>query len=88
MVGEITIRPAVPDDAEIITHHRRAMFTDVTGTVDPAIITWCRDEGSSRVSLHASHDGRRLYEALGFELTAEIRLRLVTRLKPLLRGWL
>jgi GNAT superfamily N-acetyltransferase len=40
------------------------------------IIAWCRIEGFARVSLHASHQGRRLYESLGFEDSNEMRLNL------------
>ena len=40
------------------------------------MIDWCRDESFSTVSLHASKNGRPLYEALGFEPTNEMRLKL------------
>jgi GNAT superfamily N-acetyltransferase len=40
------------------------------------MIGWCRREGFASVSLHASEDGRALYETLGFEPTSEMRLRL------------
>ena len=40
------------------------------------IIEWCRAEGFSSVSLHASDDGRALYETLGFQPTNEMRLKL------------
>jgi GNAT superfamily N-acetyltransferase len=39
-------------------------------------LKWCRDNGYERVVLHASDDGRSLYESLGFERTYEMRLRL------------
>lgn len=150
-----TLRAATPDDAEVIAHHRWAMFADM-GHTDPAalavmdasflpyvrhalaegsyrawlfcthegrvaagggllvynwparpgrrdprrayilnvytepdyrrrglarsivttIIDWCRAEGFESVSLHASDDGRPLYEALGFYQTNELRLTL------------
>jgi GNAT superfamily N-acetyltransferase len=41
-----------------------------------AMIDWCRREGLASVALHASQDGRPLYEALGFEPTNEMRLKL------------
>lgn len=41
-----------------------------------AMIDWCREQGFASVSLHASADGRPLYEALGFQPTAEMRLSL------------
>jgi GNAT superfamily N-acetyltransferase len=40
------------------------------------MVQWCRDEGFASVSLHASQDGRPLYEALGFTPTNELRLHL------------
>jgi GNAT superfamily N-acetyltransferase len=40
------------------------------------MIDWCRREGFSRVTLHASADGRHLYESLGFEASNEMRLKL------------
>lgn len=40
------------------------------------MIDWCRREGLERVTLHASDDGRHLYESLGFEESNEMRLKL------------
>ena len=40
------------------------------------IIAWCKQEGFARVTLHASEDGRRLYESLGFVDSNEMRLNL------------
>lgn len=40
------------------------------------IIQWCRTEGFAYVSLHASLDGRQLYEKMGFRPTNEMRLYL------------
>jgi GNAT superfamily N-acetyltransferase len=40
------------------------------------MIDWCRSEGFAGVSLHASADGRHLYESLGFEPSNEMRLKL------------
>ncbi len=39
------------------------------------MIEWCRAEGFTAVALHASKEGRALYEALGFTPTNEMRLR-------------
>jgi len=41
------------------------------------MVDWCRKEGFSYVSLHASPDGRPLYESMGFEPTSELRLNLL-----------
>jgi GNAT superfamily N-acetyltransferase len=40
------------------------------------MIEWCRKEGFESVFLHASKNGRPLYETLGFEPTNEMRLKL------------
>ena len=39
-----------------------------------AVIAWCRVEGFRTVSLHASLEGRSLYESMGFRATNEMRL--------------
>lgn len=43
-----------------------------------AILDWCRERSISRVSLHASDEGRPLYEGLGFTPTNEMRLERVS----------
>lgn len=40
------------------------------------MIDWCRQQGFAFVSLHASKDGRHLYETLGFKPANEMRLNL------------
>jgi GNAT superfamily N-acetyltransferase len=40
------------------------------------MIEWCRQRGFSAVSLHASSQGRPLYESIGFQQTNEMRLHL------------
>jgi len=40
------------------------------------LIDWCRQEGFARIFLHASDDGRALYESLGFEAGNEMLLKL------------
>lgn len=40
------------------------------------MIDWCRKEGFAGITLHASPDGRHLYELLGFEPSNEMRLKL------------
>lgn len=40
------------------------------------ILEWCRREGFAEVFLHASHEGRPLYEKLGFQAGNEMKLRL------------
>ena len=41
------------------------------------IIAWCREQQFARVGLHASDEGRPLYEKLGFEPTNEMNLDLL-----------
>jgi GNAT superfamily N-acetyltransferase len=40
------------------------------------VVEWCRVEGFRTVWLHASQDGRGLYESMGFQPTNEMRLHL------------
>lgn len=40
------------------------------------IIAWCRQEGFCSVVLHASPQGRPIYDALGFKPTNEMRLEM------------
>jgi GNAT superfamily N-acetyltransferase len=39
------------------------------------IMAWIKEQGLRSVNLHASDEGRHLYEKLGFEATNEMRLR-------------
>ena len=45
-------------------------------TLMETMIAWCRTQGFGSILLHASKDGRPLYEQLGFEPTNEMRLML------------
>jgi GNAT superfamily N-acetyltransferase len=40
------------------------------------VVAWCRAEGFHTISLHASADGRPLYQDMGFKATNEMRLDL------------
>jgi GNAT superfamily N-acetyltransferase len=53
-------------------HRRQGIARQLMQTM----ITWCKNEGLANVTLHASDDGRHLYETLGFEPTNEMRLKL------------
>jgi GNAT superfamily N-acetyltransferase len=48
----------------------------IARTLVRIMIDWCRNEGFGSVVLHASNDGRPLYEQLGFRPTNEMRLML------------
>ena len=40
------------------------------------LLQWCRENGFVNVALHASEEGRKLYEQLGFKPTNEMKLDL------------
>jgi GNAT superfamily N-acetyltransferase len=62
-------------------HRRRGLARHLMQT----IVDWCRDEGFSAVVLHASKDGRALYESLGFQQTNEMRLLFTRAESPQLK---
>ena len=41
--------------------------------ITKAILDWCRENGIKTIILHASAEGRALYESLGFKATNEMR---------------
>lgn len=51
-------------------YRRRGIARQIMET----IIAWCKREGLARISLHASEQGRHLYESLGFVDSNEMRL--------------
>lgn len=51
----------------------------IARTLMEMMIEWCRQEGFRTILLHASDDGRPLYEKLGFKPTNEMRLKLFSR---------
>lgn len=53
--------------------HRRKGFARM---LMQTMVDWCRSEGFNSVLLHASKDGRPLYEQLDFAATNEMRLML------------
>jgi GNAT superfamily N-acetyltransferase len=75
--------PAHPYDLECRRATILNVYTDpdyrrrgIARTLMQTIIDWCKLEGFVRVTLHASDEGRRLYESLGFEPSNEMRLNL------------
>ena len=50
---------------------RRGLARELMKTV----LAWCRENRIDTIILHASADGRRLYESIGFSPTNEMRLR-------------
>jgi GNAT superfamily N-acetyltransferase len=53
-------------------HRRRG----VARALMQVMIAWCRENGFTHVGLHASDEGRPLYEKLGFKPSSEMRLEL------------
>jgi GNAT superfamily N-acetyltransferase len=75
--------PAHPNDLACRRATILNVYTDpeyrrrgIARTLMQTIIAWCQREGFARVTLHASDDGRHLYESLGFEPSNEMRLNL------------
>jgi GNAT superfamily N-acetyltransferase len=75
--------PAHPYDLECRRATILNVYTDrdyrrrgIARRILQTIIAWCQREGFARVDLHASPDGRHLYESLGFEPGNEMRLKL------------
>ena len=75
------IRRATAQDADVISWHRARMrmfqdMEDVSGDVLKSykeIITCCKNEQIDRLVLHASDEGRSIYERLGFTESNERR---------------
>jgi ribosomal protein S18 acetylase RimI-like enzyme len=55
-----------------VTYRRRGLAGELMKTA----MRWCRSNGVDVVVLHASPDGRRLYESMGFAATNEMRINL------------
>lgn len=81
VIRELLPRPGYPrrsDEAYVLNvytepaHRRQGLARRLM----QHILTWSADRGFSRVSLHASDDGRRLYEGLGLRATNEMRVEL------------
>lgn len=53
-------------------YRRRGIARQIMETM----IAWCKRQGFARVTLHASDQGRHLYESLGFVDSNEMRLNL------------
>ena len=49
----------------------------VASSIVKESIKWSRDNGFDRISLHASNQGKSIYEKFGFQQTNEMRLKLL-----------
>ncbi len=65
-------RPMVVNVFTERNHRRRGIARKLM----EVIIAWCKEEGFHSVLLHASDEGKPLYESLGFKPTNEMRLML------------
>jgi GNAT superfamily N-acetyltransferase len=72
-LGELRPRRAMILNLYVERERRRS---GVALTLMKEMISWCRENGFLSVSLHASDEGRALYERLGFKPTNEMRLDL------------
>ena len=72
MVGPGTPRANILNVYTQPAHRRQGLARALMDTA----LTWCRQNGIRTIILHASHEGRPLYESLGFHPTNEMRLML------------
>jgi len=71
--GQRQARRAMILNVYVEHEHRRR---GIARRLMQALIDWCRENDFANVGLHASDEGRALYEELGFEPTNEMRLTL------------
>jgi len=64
MIGKNTQRGNIINVYTEQKFRRRGLARSLMGTV----IQWCRENGIDTIILHASPEGRGLYESMGFEL--------------------
>jgi GNAT superfamily N-acetyltransferase len=72
-----------PTNPSLEVPYLMSMYTErefrrkgVAGEVVMSAVKWCRAHKYQRIVLHASEEGRPLYESLGFEPGSEMRLKL------------
>jgi GNAT superfamily N-acetyltransferase len=71
--GDLLCRRATVLNVYVDPEYRRRGIARMLMEV---IVAWCRRQGFADIFLHASHDGRPLYEQLGFQQGNEMRLKL------------
>jgi GNAT superfamily N-acetyltransferase len=79
----LTPWPAHPYDLECRRATILNVYTDpeyrrrgIARRLMETMIAWCKSENLASVFLHASEDGRHLYESLGFKVGNEMRMKL------------
>jgi len=72
-----------PTSMRLVVPYLMSMYTEkrfrrqgVATLIVKGSLKWCREKNYERVILHASKEGRTVYEGLGFELSNEMRFRL------------
>ena len=72
-----------PTSMRLVVPYLMSMYTEkgfrrqgVAKLIVKGALKWCREKNYDRVILHASNEGRAVYEGLGFELSNEMRFRL------------
>ena len=72
-----------PTSMRLVVPYLMSMYTvkkfrrqGVASLVVKKALDWCRERNYDRIVLHASKEGRPVYEALGFEPSTEMRLKL------------
>jgi ribosomal protein S18 acetylase RimI-like enzyme len=71
VLGQLQPKRAMILNLYVEREHRRQ---GVASALMKRMIAWCRENEFCCVALHASEDGRALYERLGFKPTNEMRL--------------
>jgi ribosomal protein S18 acetylase RimI-like enzyme len=71
VLGQLQPKRAMILNLYVEREHRRQ---GIATALMKRMISWCRENGFRSVALHASEDGRALYERLGFKPTNEMRL--------------
>ncbi len=74
MVGKSLRRGNILNVYTANDHRRRGLARELMD----AILGWCRENGIDTIILHASSEGRSLYESMGFKPTNEMRLQMQT----------
>jgi len=71
-----------PTDMRLVVPYLMSMYTvkkfrrqGVAALIVNAALKWCRKKSFDRIILHASKEGRSVYEGLGFEPSNEMRFR-------------
>jgi len=72
MIGQDTRRGNILNVYTVENFRRRGLARELMD----AVLAWCRENGIDTIVLHASPEGRSLYDAMGFAPTNEMRLKL------------